>query len=151
MKENNKIKIAKLRDTVDIHLSDGRILSGPRSTSAGEFLMAAGGNPKKPIVAAVVNGDLRELSYPIEIESRLDAVKMSTADGARIYRRSLTFLLEFAFQQLFPNGKLTIDHSVSSGGYYCQVSGRETLSVEELEIAYLCYLPYISFYICLLG
>lgn len=134
MKENKKIKIVQPRDTVDVHLSDGRILSGPRGISAGEFLMAAGENLKKPIVAAVVNGDLRELSYPIKIESRLDAVKMSTADGARIYRRSLTFLLEYAFQQLFPKGKLTIDHSVSSGGYYCQVGGREILSAKELAM-----------------
>jgi len=38
-----------------------------------------------------------------------------------IYRRSLTFLLETVFEELFPDAVLRVDHSVSSGGFYCQV------------------------------
>ncbi len=86
-----------------------------------------------PVVAAIVNRHLRELTYPITYESTVKPVDMSEPDGARIYRRSLTFLLEMAFCDLYPNGKLTIDHSVSFGGYYCQVSGRRALSESELE------------------
>jgi uridine kinase len=58
---------------------------------------------------------------------------MDTADGARIYRRSLIFLLEIAFAELFPKGKLTIDHSVSSGGFYCQITGHGELTQKELD------------------
>src|SRR3990172_8855514 len=57
---------------------------------------------------------------------------MGEPDGMRIYRRSLTFLLETAFEKLFPQAILTIDHSVSSGGYYCHVEGRAQLSGQEL-------------------
>ena len=32
----------------------------------------------------------------------------------------------------FPKPDLTVDHSVSSGGFYCEVSGREPLSADEL-------------------
>ena len=59
---------------------------------------------------------------------------MDKADGARIYRRSLVFLLEMAFEDLFPAGKLTIDHSISSGGFYCQITGREDLDQVELDL-----------------
>ena len=130
----NKIEIIELGKMVEVHLVDGRTLEGPRGANVEEFLTAVDEDADKPIVAAIVNGDLRELRYPIEIESTIKPVTTSSADGARIYRRSLTFLLEFAFLQLFPKGKLTIDHSVGSGGYYCQVKGREALSVEELEM-----------------
>ncbi len=58
---------------------------------------------------------------------------MDSADGARIYRRSLTFLLEKAFNDLYPDGILYVDHSVASGGYFCQVSGREPLTEAEIE------------------
>jgi uridine kinase len=58
---------------------------------------------------------------------------MSEPDGARIYRRSLTFLLEMAFRDLYPKGMLTIDHSVSFGGYYCQVANRQALSESDIE------------------
>jgi uridine kinase len=37
-----------------------------------------------------------------------------------------------SFTDLFPNGTVRIDHSISFGGYYCQVSGRGPLSPEEL-------------------
>ena len=57
---------------------------------------------------------------------------MSDPDGSLIYRRSLNFLLEVAFADLYPKAKLTIDHSISFGGYYCQVSGRKALSNEEI-------------------
>jgi uridine kinase len=58
---------------------------------------------------------------------------MSEPDGMRIYRRSLTFLLEAAFEELFPEGSIAIDHSVSSGGYYCQISIQDPLSPHEIE------------------
>jgi uridine kinase len=132
---NNTVNIAfaEESESVEVHLPDGRTLRGPRGASAEEFVRALDENPNEPIVAAIINGDLRELHYEIYRESDLVPVSTASADGARIYRRSLTFLLEYAYQQLFSTGKLTIDHSVSSGGYYCQVSERDALSAEDLK------------------
>ncbi len=121
------IKIVESNKEVELHLPDGRVLSGPRGTQVGEFLKQVKDDFGAPIVAAIINNEIHELTFPIEIESHCQLVTMSTADGARIYRRSLIFLLEHAFAELFPQGKLTIDHSVSSGGYYCQVTERESL------------------------
>ena len=108
------------------------VLSGPRGTSAGEFLGTDYSPDAAPLVAAVVNDDLRELTYPVQMEARLAPVTMADADGARIYRRSLIFLLSAGFANLFPENQITIDHSVSSGGYFCQVTDRPPLSQAEL-------------------
>jgi uridine kinase len=97
----------------------------------GEFLAAI--EHDSQLVAAIVNNDLRELTYPIAIESNVQPLFMESPDGARIYRRSLTFLLEMAFADLFPTAALFVDHSVASGGYYCQVAGRARLSETEVE------------------
>ena len=67
------------------------------------------------------------------MEPTVRPVTMCEADGMLIYRRSLTFLLDAAFDDLFADATLTIDHSVSSGGYYCEVSGRPALTDEELN------------------
>ncbi|MFT3895961.1 MAG: nucleoside kinase [Anaerolineales bacterium] len=128
MKE--KISLVSPRAEVEIHLPDGRVLSGPRGATVGGVLSAI--QHDSQLVGAVVNNDLRELTYPIDIESRVEPVTMTSADGARIYRRSLTFLLEMAFTDLFPGARLYVDHSVASGGYYCQVTGRGPLSDAEL-------------------
>lgn len=119
------------RATVQVILPDGRALEAPRGTSLRDFL--ADVDPKQaPVVGAVVNGELRELTYAVEMDARVRPVRMSEADGMRIYRRSLTFLLAAAFEAMFPGVALTVDHSVSSGGYFCQVSGREPLTALEL-------------------
>lgn len=133
MSKTSKIHQTQLRPEVEVHLPDGRILSGPRDSQAGDFINSVADDFDAPVVAAVINGNLRELTFPIKFESLVRPVTTAEADGARIYRRSLTFLLEMAFSDLFPKGKLTIDHSVSFGGYYCQVSGRQALSESEIE------------------
>ena len=133
MSKTSKIYLTEPRPEVEVHLPDGRVLSGPRGAKVGDFLESIADSFEVPVVAAVVNRNLRELTYPITYESTVSPVDMSEPDGARIYRRSLTFLLEMAFRDLYPKGMLTIDHSVSFGGYYCQVSGRQPLSESEIE------------------
>jgi uridine kinase len=126
-----KITQVAPRSSVEIQLPDGRVLSGPRGAKVGEFLKTL--ESEAQVVAAIVNSDLRELTYPISIESRVIPVTMSDPDGARIYRRSLTFLLEMAFNELFPEAVLYVDHSVASGGFYCQITGREPLFEAEID------------------
>ncbi len=124
------IQFVSPRPTVEIHLPDGRVLSGPRGAAVGDFLKALEDTP--PVVGAVVNGALRELTYPIHMDAQVRPVTMGEPDGMLIYRRSLTFLLDTAFEELFPQVQLTIDHSVASGGYYCQVSNNAELTKEDL-------------------
>ncbi len=57
---------------------------------------------------------------------------MADSDGFRIYRRSLAFLLVTAVHELFPEATVYVDHSLTFGGYFCQVQGREPFSAEEL-------------------
>lgn len=121
-----------LCSSVQVHLPEGRVIEGPRGSQAGSFLACLEDVPA-PVVGAIVNGELRELTYPIELEARLRPVTMGEADGMRIYRRSLTFLLAAAFEDIFPGEHLNVDHSISSGGYYCQVRERAPLSIAELE------------------
>lgn len=130
---NEEIHFAKPTKVIQIHLPDQRVLCGPRGAAVGDFLAKLKGEEGAPIVGAVVNGALRELTYPIEVEARVQPVRMDTADGMRIYRRSLTFLLEAAFSKLHADAELTIDHSVFSGGYYCQVSGMARITQDDLD------------------
>ncbi len=131
MTAQSEIRLVSPRPDVEVHLPDGRVLSGPRNAPIGEFLHTL--EFRVPIVAAAVDGELRELTYPIEMDATVRPISMSDSDGALIYRRSLNFMLEMAFADLFPGATLRIDHSISFGGYYCQVGGRGSLSQTELS------------------
>ena len=127
----SEVRFTEPRPTVQIHLPDGRVLEGPRGAQLAT-LLAPLADPADPTVGAILNSELRELTFPVELDGRARPVTMGEADGMRIYRRSLTFLLASAFEELFPGARLMVDHSVSSGGYYCEVSGRPPLTAEEL-------------------
>jgi uridine kinase len=130
METKAEFHLVSPRPEVEIHLTDGRVLSGPRGAPVGDFLKTL--EFSIPIVAADVDTELRELTYPIQMDANVRPISMSDSDGALIYRRSLNFLLEMAFADLFPKAKLRIDHSISFGGYYCQINGRGPLTDEEL-------------------
>jgi uridine kinase len=119
--ENKNFYITQPQASVEVYLQDGRVIRGERGKEIVNFLQALPEWDNPPIVGAIINGELRELTYPINIDSRVKPVTMADSDGARIYRRSLTFLLEAAFEDLYPEWRLAIDHSVSSGGFFCQV------------------------------
>jgi uridine kinase len=120
------------RLTVEIHLPDGQVVCGPRGAVVGKFLSLLETTDTPPLVGAIINGELRELTFPIHMDAKVIPISMEDADGMLIYRRSLTFLLESAFEELYPDVTLTIDHSVSSGGYYCEIRNHDPLTDEEL-------------------
>lgn len=126
------IRPGKPRDTVQAIFPDGRILEGPVGTRLGEFVAAAYPDPVVPAVAALVDGELWELSEPLRRDAEVRPIFLTDSEGIRIYTRSLSFLLAAAVAELFPQARLIIDHSVPFGGYYCRVAGRPPFSPEEL-------------------
>ena len=133
MAENAFYLSETTRDTVELSLDDGRVITGKRYGTLESFAQAVQVEGEPVIVGAILDGSLRELTYKVARDGRGSFISMADEDGARIYRRSLTFLLEVAFKRLFPDGSLTIDHSVSSGGYYCHVENVSDFGPECLD------------------
>lgn len=130
--DENRFRISSARPEVEVHLQDGSVIEGPRNAPIGAFFELIKDQVKLPIVGAIVNNELRELTYPIKIDSYAHPITMGDEDGMRIYRRSLVFLLEAAFSKLHSDASVHVDHSVAYGGYYCSVSDRLPLSEAEL-------------------
>ena len=131
-RDPSPVKLSQPRQTAQVWLADGRVYEGPVGTPLETFLRAAEPHPAVPIVAAIVDGQLRELTYHVESDVEVTPVSMATGDGMRIYRRSLSFLLIAAAHELFPQAQVIVDHSVPFGGYHCRLEGRTPLTPEEL-------------------
>jgi len=126
------VRSAKPRETAQVRFPDGRTFEAPLGTPVEQYIKAALNDSPVPIIAALVNGDLRELTYPVQSDARVDTVFLSDSDGVRIYRRSLSFLLVTVVRELFPEAQIFVDHSLPFGGFFCQAQGREPFSAEEL-------------------
>jgi uridine kinase len=131
MTESVPIRPAQRRPDVQVTLPDGRILAGPIGTRLESFIRAANLGPV-PIMAALVNGRLRELTHCLHHDAAVEPLSMATSDGMRIYQRSLTFLLVVAAQELYPGVQIIVDHSITRGGYFCEVQGRPNFTATEL-------------------
>jgi uridine kinase len=123
---------ARPRDTAQVWFDDGRVFEGPVGTPLEDFVHAAGSDPGVPTVAALIDNELRELTYRVEADIEVMPITMAHSDGFRIYRRSLSFLLVTALHELFPGTTVYVDHSLTFGGYFCQVQGRGPFSAAEL-------------------
>ncbi len=120
-------------DTVEVHLADGRIFEGDPGTTLEEFACVANPLPDLPIVAALVEGELQELSMPVLCDLDVRWIDMSQTDGMRIYRRSLTFLMVAAVSELFTGARVHVDYSMTFGGFFCHLEGRPPFIEEEVE------------------
>jgi uridine kinase len=126
------VQSAEPRRTAQVRFPDGRTFEAPVGTSVEQYIQASLSDSPVPVIAALVNGDLRELTYPVRRDARIDPVFLSNSDGVRIYRRSLSFLLVTAVHELFPEAQIFVDYTLPFGGFFCQVRGREPFNAEEL-------------------
>ena len=85
-----------------------------------------------PFVAALVNNELVSLSFKIEINSNLKLVTLDMPQGTRIYRNSLIFLLAYAANQLYPDSRLVIGHSLGDG-YFCYLENGEDITADYVR------------------
>jgi len=135
-RRNISVRSVKPRQTAQARFPDGRTFEAPIGTHVEQYIEAAREKDivsAVPTIAALVDGELRELTYPLQSDAHVVPVLLSDSDGVRIYRRSLAFLLVTAVRELFPRVQIFIDHTMPFGGFFCQVRGREPFTHEELE------------------
>ncbi len=85
-----------------------------------------------PIVAAILNGNLRELTYMIDEDSKVEFMDMSTEVGMEIYIRTLVFLFVKACNDIIPDCNVRVEHSLGDG-LYCEIVREEPLNEEDVE------------------
>ncbi len=128
----NLVVPASPRQSVQVRLPNGQVLEAPKGTRLEAFIQASSLDRSWPILAALVNGKLSELSAELRADAEVTPITIANSDGKRIYQRSLSFLLVAAARELFPNAKIILDHVLPFNGFFCQVMGRENLTTEEL-------------------
>jgi len=133
MSKGGGLKMSKkLQPVVNVTFADGSERSYPLGTTLLEVSLEMQNKYKYPIVAGKVFNEIKELSYEINEDCQVDFIDLSHEDGMRIYRRSLCFILIKAVNDLFPDRKVVIQHSIGSG-LYCEIIGSKELTADEVS------------------
>ncbi|GAA3967545.1 threonine--tRNA ligase [Thermobifida alba] len=83
-------------------------------TTAGQALEADG----RTVIAALVNGEPRDLAHELADGDVVEAIRIDSEEGRAILRHSCAHVLAQAVQELFPEAKLGIGPPVENGFYY---------------------------------
>ncbi|WP_436756598.1 threonine--tRNA ligase [Streptosporangium sp. V21-05] len=89
-----------------------RVVAG--GTTYGEALEADG----RSVVAARVDGELRDLAARVAEGDVIEPVPVGSADGRAIVRHSTAHVMAQAVQEIFPEARLGIGPPVENGFYY---------------------------------
>jgi uridine kinase len=133
MSPSRSILPGKPRKRIQAQFLDGRIFEAPPGTSLAEIMHAANGATDPPVVAAILNNQLHELTTRLTSDAIVHPINLADKDGMRIYRRSLVFLLVRAAAEVYPEAEIFVSHSTYTGGYYCEVRGRAPFQQAELQ------------------
>ncbi len=84
------------------------------------------------ICGAIVNSQVKELSFCVVKSKRIEFFDVSHTDGVRLYVRSLVFVMYAAVKEVFPRVSLRIQNGISNG-LFCELQGLER-EISESDI-----------------
>ncbi len=117
---------------IKISLPDGAVREFPDGASALDVASSISNSLTKKALAARVNGELRDLTRPIESDARVEIVTASDKDALELIRHDAAHVLAQAVQALFPGTQVTIGPAVDDGFYY-DFARKEPFSTEDFE------------------
>ena len=102
-------------DQITLRLPDGSTRSYARGTTLAEVARDAG---VRDVLAARVDGEARDLAFPLERDAAMEWLTFADPGGREVYWHSTSHLLAQAVRELFPDAKLAIGPPIEDGFYY---------------------------------
>jgi uridine kinase len=119
---------------ITARLDDGRVVKCAFGTPAEALLNSDTDEAGRHYLGAMVNNMVVTLEFLLEVDSEVRFLTFADSNGWRIYRTTACFLLAKVVKELFPDARLTIEHSMGTG-FYCsfEQGGQEGIHQEQLD------------------
>jgi threonyl-tRNA synthetase len=105
-------------ETIQITLPDGAKREVPRGSTAADVAKGISHGLAREALVARVDGELTDLSRPLEHDAKLAILTSKDADSLQVFRHSAAHLLAAAVLELFPDVKLGIGPPIDYGFFY---------------------------------
>ena len=107
-----------MSDSIHVKLPDGSIKEVPSGTTALDVARSISPRLADAALAAKSNGDLIDLTRPLEADTDLRILTEKDPEALEVYRHSSAHLLAAAVLELFPETKLGHGPATESGFFY---------------------------------
>jgi len=115
-----------------VTLPDGSILEVTDGTTVGQLAQQIGPGLAKAAVAAKINGQLVDLSTPVNNEAEVQIITVKDDEGLIVMRHSCAHVMADAICSIWPDTKLVYGPNVEDGFYY-DIDLDETIRPADFE------------------
>jgi threonyl-tRNA synthetase len=117
-------------DTITITLPDGSTRDYPRGTTGLGIAESIAKSLAKAAIAIEINGQVRDLSRPVEENAAIRIFKREDDKALELIRHDCAHVLAEAVQSLYPGTQVTIGPNIENGFFY-DFARNEPFSTED--------------------
>ena len=121
-----------MNDSISVTLPDGSKQNVPAGSRPIDIAQKIGSRLAEDAVVARVNGQLYDLTRPLQGDAELEILTSKNPEALHVYRHSTAHLLAAAVLELFPETKLGIGPPTDTGFYY-DFEREKPFAPEDLE------------------
>ncbi len=119
---------------IQVSFPDGHTREFENGVSPLQIAASIGHRLASSVLAAQVNGQMWDLTRPLESDSSLQLFTWKDSQGREVYRHSSTHLMAQAVKALFPEAKLTVGPALDDKFYYdIELPGLGEADFEAIE------------------
>ena len=115
----------------DIQFLDGKKISFEKPIDGFEIAKKISKSLEKEALIMSVNGELKDLSFEIKKDSKVQIITSKDKEGLEVLRHDTAHILAMSVQELYPGTQVTIGPIIENGFYY-DFSRREPFTEDDL-------------------
>ncbi len=116
----------------DIQLLDGKKIPFSKSITGFELTKKISKSIEKAALIMEVDGDLKDLSFEINKDSKVRIITSKDKEGLEVLRHDAAHIMAMAVQELFPGTQVTIGPVIENGFYY-DFARKDPFTSEDLK------------------
>ena len=116
----------------DIQLLDGKKIPFAKSITGFELTKKISKSIEKAALIMEVDGDLKDLSFEINKDSKVRIITSKDKEGLEVLRHDAAHIMAMAVQELFPGTQVTIGPVIENGFYY-DFARKDPFTSEDLK------------------
>ncbi len=119
-------------DKIKITFPDNSVKEYDKGVSAYEIASSISKRLADEILAAEVNGKMKDLTAPINADSKIVLHKFDSDKGKEVYWHTTSHMMAQAIEELFPGAKFGVGPPIE-GGFYYDIDSDRKFSEEDLK------------------
>ena len=120
-------------DHIAITLPDGSVHDHETGVTGYELASSISAGLARQALAVRVNGEVWDLTRPIDRDARIEILTWNDPDGQLTFRHSTAHLMAEALESLFSGVKFGIGPAIQEGFYYDIDTGDRKIGTDDLE------------------